>query len=303
MSQPILSDLRAGAGYFVARRVQPLDIVVLVLVVTLAPGVAANVVVWLAGLFSKVLRSLVEAGAVGIFLTLLLRTFALRIASAPAAVLLIPIAMGTAVAVTYYRSEWLRDGLTWVSPAPVIIAGFFLFTPPVVHLVVPPSFVAVEAGVESKAPVVFIVFDELPLVSLLDRAGEMDVGRYPNFAALAETSTWYKYTATAHDLTLWAIPAMLTGDLPDQSLVPTTANYPGNLFTLLDRSHELSVMESHTYLCPSEMCGETRPPTTFSAAVRLTHRRCGASVRNDHRPRPFGIGICVRHVQRGVGGG
>ena len=264
MSQPILSDLRAGAGYFVARRVQPLDIVVLVLVVTLAPGVAANVVVWLAGLFSKVLRSLVEAGAVGIFLTLLLRTFALRIVSAPAAALLIPIAMGTAMAVTYYRSEWLRDGLTWVSPAPVIIAGFFLFTPPVVHLVVPPSFVAVEAGVESKAPVVFIVFDELPLVSLLDRAGEMDVGRYPNFAALAETSTWYKYTATAHDLTLWAVPAMLTGDLPDQSLVPTTANYPGNLFTLLDRSHELSVMESHTYLCPSEMCGETRPPTTFS---------------------------------------
>ena len=83
MSQPILSDLRAGAGYFVARRVQPLDIVVLVLVVTLAPGIAANVVVWLAGLFSKRLRSLVEAAAVGIFLTLLLRTFALRIVTLP----------------------------------------------------------------------------------------------------------------------------------------------------------------------------------------------------------------------------
>ena len=263
MSQPILSDLRAGAGYFVARRVQPLDIVVLVLVVTLAPGVAANVVVWLAGLFSRGLRSLVEAGAVGIFITLMARTFALRIVSAPAAALLIPIAIGTALAVTYYRSDWLRDGLAWVGLAPVIIAGFFLFTPPVVHLVLPRGFVPVEAGVESTAPVVFIVFDELPLVSLLDRAGELDVGRYPNFAALAETSTWYKYTATAHDLTLWAVPALLTGDLPDQDRVPTTANYPGNLFTLLNRSHELNVMESHTYLCPSEMCGETQPPTRF----------------------------------------
>ena len=263
VSQPILSDLRAGAGYFVARRVQPLDIVVLVLLVTLAPGVAANVVVWLAGLVSKGVRSLVEAGAVGIFVTLIARTFALRIVSAPAAALLIPIAIGIAMAVTYYRSEWLRDGLTWVGLAPMIIVGFFLFTPPVVHLVVPRGLVPVEAGVESNAPVVFIVFDELPLVSLLDRAGELDVGRYPNFAALAETSTWYKYTATAHDLTLWAVPALLTGDSPDQSLVPTTANYPGNLFTLLNRSHELSVMESHTYLCPSEMCVETQPPTRF----------------------------------------
>jgi hypothetical protein len=243
--------------------VQPWDIVLLVLAVTLAPGVVANLVVWLAGLFSKGLRSLVEAGAVGIFLTLLLRAFALRVVSASWAALLIPIAIGTAVGVTYYRSEWLRDGLSWVSPAPLIIAGFFLFTPPVVHLVFPPSITTVEAGVESTAPIVFIVFDELPLVSLLDRAGEMDGRRYPNFAALSDTSTWYKYTATAHDLTLWAIPALLTGDLPDQSLVPTTANYPGNLFTLLDRSHELNVMESETYLCPSDMCGETQPPATF----------------------------------------
>jgi hypothetical protein len=263
VSQPILSDLRAGAGYFVARRSQPLDIVLLVLVVTLFPGVVANMAVWLAALFSKRLRSVVEAGAVGIFLVLLLQTLAQRIVSIPEAALPIPIAIGLAMAVTYYRSEWLRDGLTWVSPAPIIIAGFFLFTPPVVHLVVPPSVTAVEAGVDSTAPVVFIVFDELPLVSLLDRAGELDVGRYPNFAALAETSTWYKYTATAHDLTLWAVPALLSGDIPDQSLVPTTGNYPGNLFTLLDRSHDLNVMESETYLCPSDMCGDTQPSTGF----------------------------------------
>jgi Sulfatase len=263
VSQPILSDLRAGAGYFVARRVEPLDIVVLVVVITLAPGVVANLLISVAGVISKGFRKLTQAGIVGMFVALLLLTFALRVVSPPWAAVLIPIAIGAIAAVVYYRSEWLRDGLVWLSAVPLAIAGFFLFTPPVVHLVVPPSVAAVEAGVESKAPVVFIVFDELPLVSLLDRAGEMDVGRYPNFAALAETSTWYKYAATAHDLTLWAIPALLTGGPPDQSLVPTTANYPGNLFTLLDRSHELNVVESHTYLCPSEMCGETQPPTRF----------------------------------------
>jgi hypothetical protein len=262
VSQPILSDLRAGAGYFVARRVGPLDIVVLVLVITLAPGAVANLLVWFAAI-SKKLGSLTEASMVGIFVTLLTRTVLLRTVPDPRAALLIPIAIGTAVAVTYYRSEWLRDGLAWVSPAPLIIAGFFLFTPPVLHLVIPPSFTAVEAGVDSTAPVVFVVFDELPVVSLLNRAGDIDADRYPNFAALAGMSTWYKYTATAHDGTLWAIPALLTGDLPEQSLVPTTANYPGNLFTLLDAAYELNVMESQTYLCPSEMCGGVKASAHF----------------------------------------
>ncbi len=111
MSQPILSDLRAGAGYFVARRVQPLDIVVLVAGGDAGPGVAANVVVWLAGRLLEGSPLACRGGLVGIFLTLLLRTFALRIVSAPVAALLIPIAIGTAMAVTYYRSDWLRDGL------------------------------------------------------------------------------------------------------------------------------------------------------------------------------------------------
>ena len=58
----------------------------------------------------------------------------------------------------------------------------------------------------------------------------------PNFADLASMSTWYKYTAAAHDYTWWAVPALLTGQFPDTSRLPTAANYPGNLFTLLDDS-------------------------------------------------------------------
>ena len=63
-------------------------------------------------------------------------------------------------------------------------------------------------------------------------------------------STWYKYTAAAHDYTWWAVPALLTGQLPDTSRLPTAANYPGNLFTLLDDSHELNVVEPFTRLVP-----------------------------------------------------
>lgn len=264
LSQPILSDLRAGAGYFVARRVESPEILLLVVSITLAPGIVANLIVWIAGLFSAKLRAWTEAGIVGIFVILLVQTLIIRVATAPWIVLLTPpIAIGTLTAVTYYLSDWLRDAFAWLIPVPLIIAGFFLLTPPVFHLVFPPTLTAVEVDTDPKAPVVFIVLDELPVVSLLNRAGEIDADRYPNFATLAEMSTWYKYTAAAHDSTLWAIPALLTGEVSYPSRLPTTADYPGNLFTLLNRSHELHVEESFTHLCPPEMCDGAQTSTTF----------------------------------------
>ena len=264
VSQPILSDLRADAGYFVARRVEPLEVVVFVVAVTLAPGIAANLIASIARAISTASRVIVQAAMVGIFVILLGQTILVRVVALDWVVPLVAsIAAGVAVAVVYYRSERVRDAFVWFTPAPLIIAGFFLLTPPVLHLVVPPSFADVEVDGEPTAPVVFVVFDELPLVSLLDRGGEIDADRYPNFAALAETSTWYKYTATVHESTFWAMPAILTGQVPSPARLPTTSDYPGNLFTLLHESHDLHVVESFTNLCPPAMCGEVQAPTTF----------------------------------------
>ena len=53
VTQPLLSDFRAGAGYFVARRNEPIDIVLLVVVLTLVPGLMANLIVWAADAFSR----------------------------------------------------------------------------------------------------------------------------------------------------------------------------------------------------------------------------------------------------------
>jgi hypothetical protein len=269
VSLPLLSDLRAGAGYFVARRAEPWDILLLVLMITFLPGIAANVLVWIAHHISRRLGLLTESAVVGFFFALLARTLLLRISTVLWGALLVPVVVGTFAAVTYFRTDWVRDGLAWLVPVPLIAASFFLLTAPMVHLISPQRVAAVDVEIGEAAPVVFIVFDELPLVSLLDRAGELDAVRYPNFAKLAEMSTWYKYTATAHDGTLWAVPALLTGNPPQQSLVPTAANYPGNLFTLLHGSHELQVLESHTFLCPPEMCLEPQRPLRFGQRLGL----------------------------------
>ena len=255
VTQPLLSDFRDGAGYFVARRNEPIDIVLLVVVLTLVPGLIANLIVWAADGFSEAARRVAQSIFVGIFVALIAQTTLVRITSINWVVLMVASALiGVLAGWAYGRSKWFKTFLTYLIPAPLIFALFFLLTPPVFGLVFPSSPIGVDAGLASETPVVFMVFDELPVVSLLDRNGNIDASRYPNFARLASMSTWYKYTAAAHDSTLWAVPALLSGQMPDTSFLPTVANYPGNLFTLLQTSHEMNVLEPYTFLCPLDEC-------------------------------------------------
>ena len=62
--------------------------------------------------------------------------------------------------------------------------------------------------------IVMVVFDELPLTSLIGTGGRIDAGRYPSFARLASTSTWYRGATAVHDSTALALPAMLDGRYP-----------------------------------------------------------------------------------------
>ena len=264
ITQPLLSDFRAGAGYFVARRNEPIEIVLLVVILTLAPGLIANAVVWVAAAFSTRARAIAQSVFVGIFVAFIAHTALVRLTSISWVMLgVVSVVIGGVSAVAFGRSKWLRTFFTFLIPAPLIFALFFLVTPPVSGLVFPATPATVEATVVSEAPVVFVVFDEFPVVSLLNAGGAIDGSRYPNFAKLASMSTWYKYTSSAHVFTSWALPSLLAAQSPDSSLLPTTANYPDNLFTLLDGSYSMHVVEPSTRLCPPESCGHIRP-TSFA---------------------------------------
>jgi hypothetical protein len=265
VTQPILSDFRAGAGYFLARDAQPLEIVLLVLLLTFIPGVLANLFVWAADAFSDHARRITFEVFVGLFVALVAQTILARFVSLHWSVVMVgSLLIGALAVLAYRRTTWFRRFLTYLIPAPLIFVLLFLFTPPVSALVVPQQASDLQISVASETPVIFLVFDEFPVVSLLDSEGELDATRYPNFARLASVSTWYKYTAAAHDYTWWAIPALLTGQTPAESRVPTAADYPGNLFTLLEGSHDLHVHEPYTRLCSPDLCGDTRAPSTFA---------------------------------------
>ncbi|MDQ4068731.1 MAG: sulfatase-like hydrolase/transferase, partial [Actinomycetota bacterium] len=136
-------------------------------------------------------------------------------------------------------------------------AAIFLSASPVRALFRPDSASTAGTPREENAPVVMMLFDELPLLSLLEH-GEIDAGLYPNFAALAGEGTFFRNATSVAARTVHSVPAMLTGHLPRESLAPVNQQFPGNLFALLSSSHEVHAFESVTALCPSEVCTENQ---------------------------------------------
>ncbi len=158
--------------------------------------------------------------------------------------------LGVAAAVAHARFRLVRTYLLALAPAPLIFLALFLVDAPLGRAVLPPV-----PPVAKPAPVVMLVFDEFPIASLMDERQQIDAKRYPNFAALARDSTWYRRTTTVSDITTSAVPAILTGSLPPSTTPPTASEQPRNLFALLRKSHRVRASETFTSMCPAGSCG------------------------------------------------
>lgn len=155
----------------------------------------------------------------------------------------------------HHRTQVARLFVTALAPAILAVPYLFLANRDVTRTLVPAEddFVAVE--IEDAPPVVFVVFDEFPLNSLLDENHEIDSGRYPNFAALAADSRWFRNAATVSSETMWALPAIVSGSYPlAPGAVPTRRYYPDNLFTLLADRYDMTVFGRFLQLCPASRC-------------------------------------------------
>ena len=96
-----------------------------------------------------------------------------------------------------------------------------------------PFFASPPAQAARRAPVILIVFDEFPADSLRRPDGRIDAARYPGFARLARTATWFPNAFTVQDQTSHALPAILDGRQPRRGSRPVYSDHPDNLFTLL----------------------------------------------------------------------
>lgn len=168
--------------------------------------------------------------------------------------------LGAAGAGAYSRRKLVRTFLTFLSPSVLVFPLIFLSHGHVWDVVWQEHSPAQDRPEErqsnhtgSDAPVVILVFDELPLTSLLDVDGTIDAVRYPHFAALAGESTWYRNATTVSDSSTFAIPSLVTGNYPDAQKIPISRHYPDTVFSLFAPSHEIRAFESATLLCPPDL--------------------------------------------------
>jgi len=246
ITQPILDTLGRASGYLLFHGVTRSQLLVAGVLIAIVPAV----VLWLATGAGRliVLHRLALAALAAVAVVLLLPTEWWSLA--PAAV------AAAAVYVVHERvplfGTWLR-----VTALGTVLFLFNLATSPAAR-----SLDDVEAELRATrgngAPVVMVVLDELPMRTLLDSSGGIDPVRFPSFAALAATSTWYRGATTVSSHTWHAVPALLTGRLPHDA-GPTAADHPDNLFTLLGEHYDINAVESFERLCPASLCQPTSP--------------------------------------------
>jgi hypothetical protein len=254
VAEPLFDLLGKNGEFFAARGSTSLDLVLFACLLVLAPpAVFLAVEAVTPNRMRGLLHLLLIAGLVG-----LLMLEAIRARDAPGWLLAaIAGAIGLAAAGVYARVSAARLMLTVLGPAPLLFLGLFLLHSGASRLTLSRTAAAAPASERPRAPIVMVVFDELPVNSLLDRHGLVDPVRYPHFAALQRHSTWFADESVVSEGTLHGVPSLLTGHFPRPSELPVYHDHPRNLFTLFGRDIPLHVFETETHLCPPMLCHES----------------------------------------------
>ena len=153
------------------------------------------------------------------------------------------------------RVAGVRMGLHYLAFAPVVfLAAFLLFSSTSKLLSEGEATAATGVTIGNPAPIVIIQMDEFPVASLMTEDGTINAERFPNFARLADEGTWYRNATSVSPKTTDSVPAMMTGLIPQLGALPTSADHPRSIFTLLGEQYEQHVTEPVTSVCPSTIC-------------------------------------------------
>jgi hypothetical protein len=258
-AQPLFDLLGRNAQFFVARGSTTGDILALAFGYTLVPPLLGAALVWALGAIRPALGRAALLALVALLVAALLLPPVGDLLGGSWAAIPLALLLGAGAAALYARAAGVRTFATVLSPAPLIVLFLFLVVSPVRGLLFPdePAAAAV-APARSSTPIVQIVLDELPLTTLTGADGRIDAELFPNLARFARESTWYRNATTVDDLTTEAVPAQLTGEQPRAGSLPTARDHPHSLFTLFERSHQLTVIEPITDLCPERTCAKVR---------------------------------------------
>jgi uncharacterized membrane protein YeaQ/YmgE (transglycosylase-associated protein family) len=255
-AQPMFDLLSKSTGLFYTRGTTGIQTIALTLLVLLVPPLACLGIEAVAGALFPRIRPWVHVAFGGVFFGVIAAEILKKATQlGPHALVVAGVVGGVLGAALLLKVDIVRQFLRLLSVAPVIFAVLFLVASPVSDVVFNTGAKASTVDFSRPKRVVFVLFDEFPEMSLLNGSGHIDSGLYPNFAAFADNSTWYRNETTLAPYTERAVPAILTGDDPPQADVPPeVSDYPNNLFTLLGKRYGMNVHEPVTRMCPQQIC-------------------------------------------------
>ncbi len=283
ITQPLLDVFGKAPEVFVQSGASRSDVVLFAVAVALAPAVVLLLVELATGTVGGVTtRAITHALALAVLVALLTIQAGRGATSLDGASLLaLALVLGGVFAIAYLRLLWVQQWLRYSAIGVPFVVALFLFASPANALLratgaTARTGVAVDAG--DRGPIVVLILDELPVRSLLDADGRIDDERFPGFGALAAESTWYRNTTSVATHTMHAVPAILTGRYPGtESLPPTAAVHPDNVFRLLERAYRFNVVEEQTDLCVVGRCSPDHPDNAPAREFRTP----GAPMRSD----------------------
>ena len=278
VAQPLFDVLKRDAAFFVVRGSEAVDLFALVLaLLVLLPALLWGLEA-LAGLAGDGARRRTHLGLVLAGVTLIgLPPLKGQLGQDSVLALILAVAVASGLTELYRRSEVVRSFFNMLGFAPLVFGGLFLLHPSISRLRTPGGeAVLFSPDVEEAPTLVMLILDELPVTSLMaEGADGIDAGLFPNFARVAARSTWFRNATTSYESTEQAVPTILTGRLPDDpSRLPTVADHPESLFTLLGGSYRMKIWETFTSVCPEVFVeGAARERGGFGARM--------ASLRSD----------------------
>ena len=269
LTQPLLDLMGRNPAFFVAGSYTSTQIIEFGLLVAILPAVVLTAVVLVAGRLNRsvgdVLYQLVVLGLGGLFGNVLARGIDLE----GGKVALVAGLLGGAAALALVRVRPGRMLLEYLAVANVFFLVGFLFMSPTSDLISGAGEQTAEIGRVSvptpPGPVVVLILDELPVSTLMQTDGTINEERFPAFARVAESATWWRNASSNHHRTERAVPELLTGVIPPADALPSYVDLPRNLLTMFS-SLPVERYEPITDMCPRSQC-EARASGSLDQAL------------------------------------
>jgi hypothetical protein len=255
VAQPLLDLYGKNTTVFSAAKLSPLEVLVFLLFVGVAPALACIGLDRFSALFGPKVNEAMRLSLISV-LSLVLGWAVARWLDVNSNIpsIAIGVLFALVIPAAFDRSKPVREWSRWLSLLAVAVIGSSVIAmQPVLFESNGPKSDAVVG--KKDVTVLQVVFDEFPLYPLLDSNGLINAERFPGFAELANGSTWYRNSVAESNFTHQAVPAILASAIPAQAGGPFLSEYPKNIFTLFAGATSVGGTEPVTSLCPHSVCG------------------------------------------------